>query len=423
MRETSGAMQANRASQTVYAILAAICFCHFLNDMMQSMIVATYPIFKSLYGLDYLQIGLITLTQQTTASILQPVVGSFTDRRPQPFSLSIGMGFTLAGLILLSRSYSYHMILFSSGLVGIGSSVFHPESSRVARMASGGQHGLAQSFFQVGGNTGSALGPLFAAFLILPRGQHSIAWFSIAALMAIVVLTYVGGWYQLHHSKTKSPMTHPAIQPPLPPRKTFLAILILLSLIFSKFLYLSSLNSYFIFYLISKFHLSVRNAQIHLFVFLGAVAVGTFAGGPIGDRIGRKYVIWVSILGVVPFTLALPYANLFWTGILTVSIGLILASAFAAIVVFAQELLPHRVGTISGLFFGFAFGMGGVGAAALGKLADLTDIGFVYKACSFLPLIGLLTVFLPDLRKVIPASTVSRAVGSALTAPNDGAAD
>jgi len=391
----------SRTSQTVYAILAAICFCHFLNDMTQSMISACYPIFKGLYHLDYSQIGLITLTYQMTASLLQPLVGLYTDRRPQPFSLPAAMGFTLVGLVLLSRADSLHMILFSSGLVGVGSAIFHPESSRVARMASGGQHGLAQSFFQVGGTTGSALGPLLAAFLVLPRGQHSIAWFSIAVLVSIMVLTYVGGWYQAHRSaKAASLAKQQAIQSPLPPRKTLLAILILLSLLFSKFFYLSSLSSYYIFYLINKFHLSVQSAQVYLFVFLGAVALGTFAGGPIGDRIGRKYVIWFSILGVFPFTLALPYANLFWTGILTVLIGLILASAFAAIIVFAQELLPGRVGMISGLFFGFAFGMAGIGAAVLGRLADLTSIGFVYRVCSFLPLIGLLTAFLPDLRRV-----------------------
>ncbi len=411
MSGTSAGTLQNRTNQTVYAILAAICFCHFLNDMTQSMISACYPIFKGLYHLDYSQIGLITLTYQMTASMLQPVVGFYTDRRPKPFSLPVGMGFTLVGLVLLSRAHSYHMILFSSGLVGVGSSIFHPESSRVARMASGGQHGLAQSFFQVGGNTGSALGPLFAAFLVLPRGQHSIAWFSVAVLVSIMVLTYVGNWYRSHRSaKAASPGKQPIIQSPLPPRKTFVAILLLLSLLFSKFFYLSSLTSYYIFYLISKFHLSVQNAQIHLFIFLGAAALGTFAGGPIGDRIGRKYVIWFSILGVLPFTLALPYANLFWTGILTVFIGLILSSAFAAIIVFAQELLPSRVGMISGLFFGFAFGMGGIGAALLGKLADMASINFVYHLCSFLPLIGLLTVFLPDLRKVAIAPSAQVAI-------------
>ena len=316
------------------------------------------------------------------------------------------MCFTLIGLVLLSRATSLHMILFSSGLVGVGSAIFHPESSRVARMASGGKLGLAQSFFQVGGSTGSALGPLLAALVVLPRGQHSIAWFSVAVLVSIMVLTYVGGWYQSHRSAKAALLVKQPIRSPLPPRKTLVAVLVLLSLLFSKFFYLSSLSSYYIFYLMSKFHLPVRSAQIHLFVFLGAVALGTFAGGPIGDRIGRKYVIWFSILGVFPFTLALPYANLFWTGILSVCIGLILASAFAAIIVFAQELLPGRVGMISGLFFGFAFGMGGIGAAVLGRLADLTSIGFVYHVCSFLPLIGLLTAFLPDLRKVAIESAV-----------------
>lgn len=402
----------DRTNQTVYGILAAICFCHLLNDMTQSMIAACYPIFKDLYHLDYSQIGLIALTYQITASLLQPIVGFYTDRHPQPFSLPIGMGFALVGLVLLSRAHSLHMIMFCSCMVGVGSATFHPESSRVARMASGGKLGLAQSFFQVGGSAGSALGPLLAALLVVPRGQHSIAWFSIAVLVSIMVLIYVGGWYHSHRiAKAASLAKQQAIHSPLPPRVTFFAILILLSLLFSKFFYLSSLSSYYIFYLITKFHLPVQSAQIYLFVFLGAVALGTFAGGPIGDRIGRKYVIWFSILGVFPFTLALPYANLFWTGILTVFIGLILASAFAAIIVYAQELLPGRVGMISGLFFGFAFGMGGVGAAVLGKLADLTSIGYVYHVCSFLPLIGLLTTFLPDLRKVgiEPAAKVAAA--------------
>jgi FSR family fosmidomycin resistance protein-like MFS transporter len=407
---TSAGVLKNKTNQTVYAILSAICFCHFLNDMTQSMICACYPIFKDLFHLDYGKVGLITATSQMTASLLQPLVGLYTDRRPWPFSLPVGMGFTLVGLVLLSRASSFHMLLFSGCLVGVGSAIFHPESARVARMASGGQHGLAQSFFQVGGNTGSAIGPLLAAFLVLRRGQHSIAWLSIAVMVAIMVLIYVGGWYQSHRStKAASLMKQQAIQSPLPPRKTLLAVLILLSLLFSKFFYLASISSYYIFYLIGKFHLSVQSAQIHLFVFLGAAALGTFAGGPIGDRIGRKYVIWFSILGVLPFTLVLPYANLFWTGILTVCIGLILASAFSAIIVFAQELLPGRIGMISGLFLGFAFGMGGVGAAVLGKLADLFSIGFVYHVCSFLPAIGLLTAFLPDLRKVAIEPTAKAA--------------
>lgn len=404
-------LEAISANQTVYAILGAICFCHFLNDMTQSMISACYPMFKDLYNLDYSQIGLITLTSQMTASLLQPLIGSYTDRRPRPFSLPIGMGFTLVGLVMLSRAGSLHTILFSSALLGVGSSVFHPESARVARMASGGQHGMAQSFFQVGGTTGSALGPLLAALFILSRGQHSMAWFSIAVLLAMMVLTYVGSWYQSHRLAQKASLVKHAVQSPLPPGKTLWAILILLSLLFSKFFYLSSISSYYIFYLISKFQLSVKSAQIYLFVFLGAVALGTFAGGPIGDRIGRKYVIWFSILGVFPFTLALPYANLFWTGILTVCIGLILASAFAAIIVFAQELLPGRIGMVSGLFLGFAFGMAGVGAAVLGKLADMTSIAFVYRVCSFLPLIGLLTAFLPDLRKLALQPVAKVAVG------------
>jgi len=302
---------------------------------------------------------------------------------------------------MLSASHTFSMILFSAATVGVGSAVFHPESSRVARMASGGRHGLAQSFFQVGGNTGTALGPLLAAFLVLPRGQHSIAWFSIAVLVAIMVLIYVGGWYGSRRSaKATLQSKQQMIQSPLPKAKTLLAIFILLGLLFSKCFYQAGLSSYYIFYLISKFHISVQSAQIYLFVFLGSAVVGTFAGGPIGDRVGRKYVIWFSILGVLPFTLALPYANLFWTGILSAVIGVIFSSSFAAIIVFAQELLPNRVGMISGLFFGFAFGMGGLGAAVLGRVADLTSIGFVYRVCSFLPMIGLMTVFLPDLRKV-----------------------
>ena len=381
----------------VLRILVAISFCHFLNDMMQSLIPAMYPVLKDSFRLTFSQVGLIALTGQLTASLLQPVVGFFTDKRPQPFSLPVGMGFTLSGLILLSRAPSFGLLLLAVALMGMGSSVLHPESSRVARMASGGQHGLAQSLFQVGGNAGGALGPLLAAFFILPRGRASVAWFGLAALLAMALLTLVGSWYQrrapLHGNQggvAKRPLH-------LTRAKIAGSLAILLALIFSKYFYLASLTSYYTFYLMSRFHLPVRSAQVHLFVFLGAVAVGTVAGGPVGDRIGRKYVIWVSILGVLPFTLALPHANLLWTEVLTVVIGLILASAFSAILVFAQELVPGRVGTISGLFFGFAFGMGGIGAALLGKLADLTSIVFVYKVCAFLPLIGLLAWFLPNL--------------------------
>ncbi len=384
--------------KTAFPILAAISFCHLLNDMVQSLIPAIYPLLKNAFHLDFGQIGLITLTGQMTASLLQPLVGLYTDRRPKPYSLTVGMGFTLVGLIILSMAPTFGKILVGVGLVGVGSAVFHPESSRVARMASGGQHGLAQSLFQVGGNAGSAIGPLLAAFLVLPRGQYSIAWFSLAAFLAIVLLAKVGAWAKRSTSaKAKSGASHTDRHPLLPSRKVAVSIAVLAALVFSKYFYLASLVSYYTFYLINKFHVSVRSSQIHLFIFLGAVAAGTIIGGPIGDRIGRKYVIWCSILGVLPFTLVLPYASLFWTTILSVVIGLILASAFSAILVYAQELIPGRIGMISGLFFGLAFGMGGVGAALLGRLADRTSINFVYHVCSFLPLIGLLTGFLPNL--------------------------
>jgi FSR family fosmidomycin resistance protein-like MFS transporter len=393
-----GVVRPDASSRTSFRILAAISFCHLLNDMMQSVIPAVYPILKSAYHLDFGQIGLITLTSQMTASLLQPIVGVYTDRRPTPYSLATGMTFTLIGLLLLASAPNFGMILFGVGMVGIGSAVFHPESSRVARMASGGQHGLAQSLFQVGGNAGSAMGPLLAAFIVLPAGQHSIAWFSAAALTAIFLLARVGSWYRLHRPSS-SGKGRKNLHPELSTRKVAGAIAVLVALVFSKYFYLVSLTSYYTFFLMSKFHLSVRSAQVHLFIFLGAVAAGTIIGGPVGDRIGRKYVIWCSILGVLPFTLMLPYANLFWTSILTVIIGLVLASAFSAILVYAQELVPGKVGTVSGLFFGLAFGMGGIGAALLGELADMTSIGFVYKICAFLPAIGLLTAFLPNLER------------------------
>ncbi len=395
------AAKTGAAEKTLFSILAAISFCHLLNDMVQSLIPAIYPILKDSFHLDFAQVGLITLTYQMTASILQPLVGHYSDRNAKPYSLPVGMGFTLVGLVLLSIAPTFAILLLAAALVGVGSAVFHPESSRVARMASGGQHGLAQSVFQVGGNAGSALGPLLAAFIVLPRGQHSIAWFTVATLVAIFFLTKVGSWYKAHVSASHELRKHDkGAHPALAPRKVVLSIAVLIALIFSKYFYLASLTSYYTFYLISKFHVSVQSAQIHLFVFLGAVAAGTVAGGPIGDRIGRKYVIWCSILGVLPFTVLLPYANLFWTGLLSVVIGLILASAFSAILVYAQDLVPGRVGMISGLFFGFAFGMGGVGAAVLGELADIKNIFFVYRVCSFLPLIGLLTGFLPNLERV-----------------------
>lgn len=387
---------------TTFTILVALSVCHLLNDMNQSLVPAIYPILKDSYQLDFGQIGLITLAFQLTASMLQPVVGIVTDKRPQPFSLPVAMGCSLIGLLLLSVANSYPMILFTAALVGIGSSVFHPESSRVARMASGGRYGLAQSLFQLGGSSGSAVGPLLAAFIVVPRGQSSIAWFSAAALLAMTLLTHVGVWYSRHPAiaarrgrRAAPPVTALA----LPRATVIIALAILLVLLFSKNIYTSSLSSYYTFYLIEKFHVSVQSAQVHLFVFLGAVAAGTFAGGPIGDRFGRRPVIWFSILGAFPFALMLPYASLFWTGILSVLIGLILASAFTALLVYAQELLPGRVGMVAGMVFGFSFGLGGLGAAALGRVADVTGIESVYRVCSFLPLIGLLTAFLPDIER------------------------
>jgi len=396
---------AGSREKTLFTILAAISFCHLLNDMVQSLIPAIYPILKSSFHLDFGQIGLITLTYQLTASLLQPLVGLYTDRRPYPYSLPIGMAFSLAGLLLLSIAPNFAMLLLAAAMVGMGSSVFHPESSRVARMASGGQHGLAQSLFQVGGNAGSSLGPLAAAFIVLPRGQGSIAWFSLATLLGIFVLTNVGSWYKQQTARRTTAKASPS-DSTLSRKKVILALLVLIALIFSKYFYMASLSSYYTFYLISKFGLSVRSAQMHLFLFLAAVAAGTIIGGPVGDRLGRRLVIWCSILGILPFTLLLPFANLFWTEVLSVVIGVVLASAFSAILVYAQELVPGRVGMISGVFFGFAFGLGGIGAAVLGEIADATSIEFVYRVCSFLPLIGLLTAFLPEPRKremVLPA--------------------
>jgi FSR family fosmidomycin resistance protein-like MFS transporter len=392
-------------------VLATISVSHLLNDTVQSLVPAIYPLLKSSFSLTFAQVGLLTMTLQVTASLLQPVVGLYTDRRPTPYSLVFGMGFTLVGLLLLARAASFPTVVLAAALMGIGSAVFHPESSRVARMASGGRHGLAQSLFQVGGNLGSSFGPLLAAFLVVPRGRSSVAWCSLLAVMAIVLLWRIGDWY-----RTQPPLPRPSSSRDaaawhahdLSPRGVTAAILILLSLIFSKYFYLASLSSYYTFYLMSKFHASVQTSQIELFIFLAAVAAGTIIGGPVGDRIGRKYVIWGSILGVLPFTLALPHANAIWTPILTVPIGLILASAFSAIVVYAQELVPGRVGMISGVFFGFAFGMGGLGAAVLGQLADVIGIEAVYRLCAFLPLIGILAAFLPD----IEASRVSTVVAA-----------
>jgi FSR family fosmidomycin resistance protein-like MFS transporter len=382
--------------RTSFRVLGALSFSHMVNDMVQSLILAIYPILKGDFHLSFAQVGLITLTYQLTASMLQPLVGLYTDRRPQPYSLPVGMGFTLAGLLLLSVAPNFATVLAAAALVGAGSSIFHPESSRVARMASGGQHGMAQSVFQLGGNAGSAMGPLLAAILIAPFGQHSLAWLSPVALLGIAVLMQVSRWYARHRRAPRAHAQPLASVAALPRRRIAGTIGVLLLLIFSKYFYLASIGSFFTFYLIGRFGLSVQRAQLHLFLFLFAVALGSLIGGPVGDRIGRKPVIWVSILGVAPFTLLLPHADLFWTGVLSVIIGVTMSSAFSAILVYAQELIPGKIGMVSGLFFGFAFGMGGLAAAVLGVLADHTNIDFVYRVCAFLPLIGVVAVFLPD---------------------------
>jgi MFS transporter, FSR family, fosmidomycin resistance protein len=382
---------------TVYGVIIAVSFCHMLNDMMQSLLPAIYPDLKADLGLNFGQIGLVTLAYQFTASILQPLVGLYADRRPTPLALPGGTLFSFAGLVVLSLAHSYAILLIGASLLGVGSSVFHPESSRVARMAAGGRHGLAQSLFQVGGNTGQALGPLAAALVVVRWGQSSVAFFALLLLFSAAILWNVGRWYKQHGlARLKRGASHAAVRSRLPRSTIVRGISVLLALIFSKYVYLTSLTSYYTFYLIKHFGLSVQAAQLHLFVFLVAIALGTILGGAIGDRIGRKRVIWLSILGALPFTLLLPYADLFWTGPLTVVIGMVLASAFPAIVVYAQELVPGKVGMISGLFFGLAFGAGGIGAAWLGVLADATSLEYVYKLCAFLPLIGLLTAFLPD---------------------------
>lgn len=385
--------------QTVFPILFALSLSHLLNDTIQSLIPAIYPLIKNNYKLTFSQIGLITLTFQLAASLLQPFVGLYTDKKPQPYSLAIGMGFTLIGLVTLSLSSHYYVVLIAVALIGIGSSVFHPEASRMASAASGGRRGLAQSVFQLGGNAGSSIGPLLAAWIIVPHGQFSIIWFSFIALLAIMILSYVGNWYKGYLIKLSTKRKTGAVGQgaQFSRKKVIFAVSILLVLIFSKYFYMASLTSYFTFYLIQKFGLSVQSSQLYLFAFLFSVALGTLVGGPIGDKIGRKYVIWASILGTAPFALLLPHANLFWTGVLIVPIGMILASAFSAILVYAQELIPGKVGLVSGLFFGFAFGMGGIGSALLGKLADTTSINYVFSICAFLPLIGLLTGFLPNI--------------------------
>lgn len=383
-------------------MLLAIAFCHLLNDLMQSLLPALYPMLKTSYQLSFTQVGLLTFTFQFTASLLQPVIGVYADKKPRPYSLAAGMSFTLVGLVLLAFATNYALLLLAAALIGTGSSVFHPESSRVARMASGGRHGYAQSIFQVGGNIGSSTGPLLAAFIVLPHGQTSVAWFSAVALLGIVVLFNVGHWYKAHGIQRLAPAA--GTRPATAGARVALGMSVLLALLFSKYFYLASITSYYTFYLIDHFHLSVRAAQLHLFVFLAAVAAGGLLGGPLGDRLGTKYVIWGSIVGILPFTLLLPHANLFWTSVLTVPIGLILASAFPAMVVYAQDLMPGRTGTVSGLVFGLAFGMGSIGAAVLGTLADHIGIVAVYQICAFLPLIGLLAGFLPEVKHPAPAA-------------------
>src|SRR6202790_266230 len=397
-RFTAAAPTAAQATQTRFNVLGAISFSHFLNDMMQSLIVAIYPLLKGEFHLSFVQIGVITLTYQICASVLQPLIGIYTDQHPKPYSLSVGMGFTFIGMATLAFAPDYASVLAAAALIGAGSSIFHPESSRIARLASGGRHGLAQSIFQVGGNAGSAMGPLLAAWIVNPYGQASLAWFALAAMLAIAVLAKVGAWYKRQHlDRPGNSKSRPAVSSPVSARRVAWSIGILVVLIFSKYFYIASITSYYSFYLIERFHVSVQSAQFYLFVFLAAMALGTLLGGPIGDRIGRKRVIWASILGVAPFTMLLPFVDLMWTGILSFVIGFVLSSAFSAIVVFAQELMPGKVGAVSGLFFGFAFGIGGIGAAVLGGLADRHGIEFVYRICAYLPLLGMVAAFLPDI--------------------------
>ena len=399
MTDTTAGAPRPAAETTTYAVILAVSLCHLLNDVMQSLLAAIYPMLKEDYALDFWQIGLLTLTFQFTASLLQPVVGLYTDKRPMPQSLPFGMASTMCGLFLLASATRYPLLLAGAALIGIGSAVFHPEASRVARLASGGRYGLAQSLFQVGGNFGTAIGPLLAAFIVVPRGQGSVAWFSLAALVGMVILWQVGAWYGRYRAANAGrPAASLAL--PLPRRRVLIALVVLALLVFTKNIYTASVTSYYTFYLIEKFDLTVQHSQMMLFLFLGSMALGTVLGGPIGDRFGARTVIWFSILGVLPFTLALPYADLFWSGVLSFFIGVILASAFPAIVVFAQELVPGRIGMIAGVFFGFAFGMGGIAAAVLGVVADARGIEFVYRICSYLPFLGLLTIFLPTRREL-----------------------
>ncbi|MFV8270356.1 MFS transporter [Flavobacterium sp. GT2N3] len=386
------------AQQTVYSILFSIAFAHLLNDLLQSVIPAAYPILKENFNLTFTQIGLITLAYQLAASILQPLVGLYTDKRPKPFSQIFGMLFTLSGIVFLSYASSFSMIIISVILVGIGSSIFHPEASRISFLASGGKRGLAQSIFQLGGNAGTAIGPLLVALIVVPNSQYYIIWFVVVAIIAMIVLSRIAFWYQNHLSLRSSKKVIIDL-PNLSQKTIVISVGILLVLIFSKFFYMASMSSYFTFYLIEKFGLSVQDAQFYLVLFLASCAIGTLIGGPIGDKFGRKYVIWFSVLGAAPFTLLLPYADLFWTGVLSVLIGIIISSAFPAILVYAQELLPKKLGMVSGLFYGFAFGMGGLGSALLGNLADHTSITYVYYLCAYLPLIGIIALFLPNLKK------------------------
>ena len=385
------------AQITVFPVILAASLCHMINDIMQSLLAALYPMLKEDYALDFWQIGLLTLTFQVTASLLQPGIGLYTDKRPMPYSLPVGMAASMFGLLLLAYSTTYPLLLTGAALIGIGSAIFHPEASRVARMASGGRYGLAQSLFQVGGNFGTAIGPLLAAFIVVPRGQASVAWFSLIALVGMIVLWQVGNWYA-RYMAANAGRTAPSRTLPLPRNKVLIALVVLAMLVFTKNIYTAAIGSYYTFFLIERFDVSVQFSQMMLFVFLGAMALGTVLGGPVGDRIGPKNVIWFSILGVLPFTLAMPYVDLFWSGVLTFLIGVILASAFPAIVVFAQELVPGRVGMIAGIFFGFAFGMGGIAAAVLGVLADRNGIEWVFMVCSYLPFLGLLTILLPNMR-------------------------
>ena len=398
MSDTVAAPTRAAAEKTTVSIIVAVSVCHFINDIGQSLLSAIYPILKQNYGLDFLQIGLLTFTFLVTASLLQPLIGLYTDKRPLPYSLAWGMGSSLVGLVVLAFAHDYWLLLIGAALVGIGSAVFHPESSRVARLASGGRHGFAQSLFQVGGNFGSAAGPLLAAFIVLPRGQESVSWFALVSLAGIIILWRVGAWYAAHR---RANANRPVVSrvSPYSRRIITVALVVLIVLTFTKNIYMNSISSYYTFYVIERFGLSIQDSQILLFVFLGAAAAGVYAGGPIGDRYGTKFVIWVSILGVVPFTLALPYADLTWTVVLSIIIGFIFSSAFPAIVVMAQELLPGRVGMVAGMFFGFAFGIGGIAAAVLGAIADVSGIEFVFWLCSFLPLLGLLTVFLPNMKR------------------------